>query len=156
MFGWGLSEGRNGDLWYMIDSFQPWQEMRHVYKYSLTTPPRLVHWLPSPSNPLSPHKAPPICKRSVRASKGVWHGATARMDQGWKRRSGWRVANRCTGHSEAVPGRYMGCNRPCSTGQHPVDLGSDRGFQQRDFFGGQVEQAVDDVVDLGFGLGDLG
>lgn len=90
------------------------------------------------------------------ASKGVWYGATARMDQGWKRRSGRRMANRCTGHSEADPSRYMGCNRPCSTGKHPVDLGSDRGFQQRDFVRGQVEQAIDDAVDLGFGLGDLG
>ncbi len=23
-------------MWYMIDSFQPWQEMRHVYNNSLT------------------------------------------------------------------------------------------------------------------------
>ena len=35
-------------------------------------------------------------------------------------------------------------------------LGLDCAFQQRDFFGGQVEQAVDDAVNLGFGLGDLG
>jgi len=62
---------RNGDQWYMTDSFQPWQEMRHVYKYSLTTPNRPVHWSPSPSNPLSPHKAPSLCKGSGRPGKEV-------------------------------------------------------------------------------------
>ena len=28
-----LQVKRNGDQWYMTDSFQPWQEMRHVYRY---------------------------------------------------------------------------------------------------------------------------
>ncbi len=37
-----------------------------------------------------------------------------------------------------------------------MDLGSDRSFQQHNFVGGQVEQAIDDAVDLCFGLADLG
>ncbi|MCA3507345.1 MAG: hypothetical protein IOD01_08685 [Rhodobacter sp.] len=32
---------------------------------------------------------------------------------------------------------------------------SDHAFQQRDFAGGQVEQAVDDAVDPGFGSGNF-
>ena len=75
-----MRRSRNGDLWYMIDSFQPWQEMWHVYKYSLTIPNWPVHWSPSPSTLLLPHKALPMCKGSVRPGKEVRNGGTERTD----------------------------------------------------------------------------
>ena len=37
-----------------------------------------------------------------------------------------------------------------------LDVMSNRGFHQRDFVGGQVEQTIDNSVDLYLGLGDLG